>query len=170
MQASTWVAKGTLQCIQRERATANFTAVVIERHLHCTCSYACRTSQARRANGVCAGETGTLLGPVSDSLWRRSSRPRFRFHHASCMHEYICTASRVRMKTVGMMKEMRRPRSLKDCLLNQANMFSGEDPLPQHWVRVLSRGTGQMYYASVETGVTQREKLQSVTLYKVRTK
>ena len=32
---------------------------------------------------VCAGETGTLLGPVSDSLWRRSSRPRFGFHHAS---------------------------------------------------------------------------------------
>ena len=79
-------------------------------------------------------------------------------------HEYICTASRVRMKTVGMMKEMRRPRSLKDCLLNQANMFSGGDPLPQNWVRVLSRGTGQMYYANVETGVTQSEKLQSVTL------
>ena len=51
--------------------------------IHCSCSFACRTSQARRANGVCAGETGTLLGPVSNSLWRRSSRPRFRFHHAS---------------------------------------------------------------------------------------
>ncbi len=54
--------------------------------------------------------------------------------------------------------------SLKDWLLNQANMFSGEDPLPQNWVRVLSRGTGQMYYANVETGVAQSEKPQSVTL------
>ena len=54
--------------------------------------------------------------------------------------------------------------SLKDWLLNQANVFSGEDPLPQNWVRVLSRGTGQMYYANVETGVAQSEKPQSVTL------
>ena len=43
-------------------------------------------------------------------------------------------------------------------------MFSGEDPLPQNWVRVLSRGTGQMYYANVETGIAQSEKPQSVTL------
>ncbi len=54
--------------------------------------------------------------------------------------------------------------SLKDWLLNQANMFSGEDPLPQNWVRVLSRGTGQMYYANVETRVAQSEKPPSVTL------
>ena len=48
--------------------------------------------------------------------------------------------------------------SLKDWLLNQANMFSGEGPLQQNWVRVLSREP------ALETGVAQSEKPQSVTL------